>query len=202
MRIVSPEMPSVFPTEYRRRCVDLSISRCWPRSPSTAWPRAMYSSSAECVLAKNCCSRSACASLAASPLPSPSPEPNPPLPASAMLVVLACPAPLLPSPYPDAAVAVAELAYGFSGVAAANGRRPSSSARLSAWAASSRAALSASSRARKSASSARKSRIRSKAFSCLAGLSSCLASALYSSMVRAKAVSDAESEPSAAGVMV
>lgn len=42
--------------------------------------------------------------------------------------------------------------------------------------------------------------MRSNAFSCLVGLSSCLASALYSSMVRAKEVSEAEREPRAAGV--
>ena len=80
------------------------------------------------------------------------------------------------------------------------GRRPSSSARFWAWAASSRAALRASSWARKSDSSARKLRRRSKAFSCLEGLSSCLASWLYSSIVREKEVREAEREPSAAGV--
>lgn len=45
-------------------------------------------------------------------------------------------------------------------------------------------------------------RRRSKAFSCLAGLSSCFARALYSSSVREKAVRLAEREPMAAGVMV
>lgn len=44
--------------------------------------------------------------------------------------------------------------------------------------------------------------MRSLAFSCLAGLSSCLASELYSSMVRWKAVREAESEPRAAGLRI
>lgn len=42
--------------------------------------------------------------------------------------------------------------------------------------------------------------MRSNAFSCLVVLSSCFASALYSSMVRWKAVSEAVREPRAAGV--
>lgn len=43
--------------------------------------------------------------------------------------------------------------------------------------------------------------MRSRAFSCLAGLSSCLASELYSSMVRWKAVREALRDPSAAGLI-
>lgn len=43
--------------------------------------------------------------------------------------------------------------------------------------------------------------MRSRAFSCLAGLSSCLARELYSSMVRWKAVREALREPSAAGLI-
>lgn len=43
--------------------------------------------------------------------------------------------------------------------------------------------------------------MRSRAFSCLAGLSSCFASELYSSMVRWKAVREALREPSAAGLI-
>lgn len=42
--------------------------------------------------------------------------------------------------------------------------------------------------------------MRSLAFSCFAGLSSCLASEWYSSMVFWKEVRDAETEPSAAGL--
>ncbi len=47
----------------------------------------------------------------------------------------------------------------------------------------------------------RKLRILSYAFSCLVGLSSCLARLLYSSIVLLKAVRLAEREPSAAGVI-
>ena len=54
---------------------------------------------------------------------------------------------------------------------------------------------------RYSDSSVRKLRILSYAFSCLIGLSSCLARLLYSSIVLVKAVRLAESEPSAAGVI-
>lgn len=43
--------------------------------------------------------------------------------------------------------------------------------------------------------------MRSRAFSCLAGLSSCFARELYSSMVRWKAVREALRDPSAAGLM-
>ena len=42
--------------------------------------------------------------------------------------------------------------------------------------------------------------MRSKALSCLAGLSSCFARVLYSSMVREKEVREAVREPRAAGV--
>lgn len=59
VRIVSPLTPSVFATLYNRRCVPLSISRCWPRSPSTARPRSRNSSSCELVLEKKDCSRRA-----------------------------------------------------------------------------------------------------------------------------------------------
>lgn len=82
---------------------------------------------------------------------------------------------------------------------AANGLLPSNSARLDACAASSLWVLRVSNWARKSASSERKLRILSKAFSCFAGLSSCLVSWLYSSMVREKAVKEADKEPMAAG---
>ena len=80
------------------------------------------------------------------------------------------------------------------------GRRPRSSERLEACWASSRACFRASNWARRSESSVRKLRMRSLAFSCFAGFSSCRASDVYSSRVREKAVSDAETEPSAAGV--
>lgn len=43
--------------------------------------------------------------------------------------------------------------------------------------------------------------MRSRAFSCLAGLSSCFASELYSSTVRWKAVREALRDPSAAGLI-
>lgn len=97
---------------------------------------------------------------------------------------------------------VAELAYGFSGVAVWNGRRPRSSARFCACAASSREDLRDSSCERKSASSARKLRMRSWAFSCLVATGSCLAREWYSSMVRAKAVREAERAPMEEGVRV
>lgn len=62
MRIVSPLTPSVFATLYSLRCVPFSISRCWPRSPSTARPRSRYSSSCALVLVMKFCSRRACVS--------------------------------------------------------------------------------------------------------------------------------------------
>lgn len=92
------------------------------------------------------------------------------------------------------------FAYGFSGVAVAKGLRPRSSDRFCECSASSRRDFSSSSCVRNEDSSERKFLIRSYAFSCLAGLSSCFASALYSSSVRENAVKEAEREPIAAGV--
>lgn len=80
------------------------------------------------------------------------------------------------------------------------GLRPSSSERLAECCASACCALRASNSDRNSDSSARKFLMRSWAFSCLAVLSSCFASALYSSSVLEKAVSEADMEPRAAGV--
>lgn len=94
------------------------------------------------------------------------------------------------------------FAYGFSGVAVVKGRRPSSSFRFCACIVSSRFSFSSFSCVRNEVSSDRKFLIRSWAFSCFAGFSSCFASALYSSSVLEKAVSEAESEPIAAGVGV
>lgn len=173
------------------------MSLCVPKSPSTAWPRAIYSSSAEFAPAKKFCSRSACSSRDTFSLPSPYPPPPPAL-LSAPLKFLACPPLALPPPNADDEPAA--FAYGFSGVSFAYGLRPSSSFRFWLCTISSRADLTASNSRRYSASSVRKLRIRSLAFSCLAGLSSCLASELYSSIVRWKAVREALREPSAAGL--
>lgn len=57
--IVSPLTPNVFATLYSRRCVPFNISRCCPRSPSTARPRSRNSSSWAFVLEKKDCSRRA-----------------------------------------------------------------------------------------------------------------------------------------------
>lgn len=59
IRIVSPLTPNVFATPYNRFCVPLSISLCWPRSPSTARPRSRYSSSVALVVEKKLASRRA-----------------------------------------------------------------------------------------------------------------------------------------------
>lgn len=82
------------------------------------------------------------------------------------------------------------------------GRLPSSSFLPWPWSASSRALLRASKSLRYSDSSLRKLRMRSFAFSCFAGLSSCFARELYSSIVRWKAVREALREPRAAGLMI
>lgn len=60
MRIVSPLKPRVLATLYSFRCVPLSISRCCPRSPSTARPRSRYSSSWALADWEKDCSRRAC----------------------------------------------------------------------------------------------------------------------------------------------
>ena len=59
IRIVSPLTPRVFATLYSRRCVPLSISRCWPKSASTERPRSRNWSSCEFVFARKDCSRRA-----------------------------------------------------------------------------------------------------------------------------------------------
>jgi hypothetical protein len=67
MRIVSPETPNVFATLYNFLCVFFRISRCSPRSPSTARPRSRYSSNVAFVDVKKFCSRRAWFSRAWSP---------------------------------------------------------------------------------------------------------------------------------------
>lgn len=106
VRMVSPLSPSVLATLYSRRCVFLRISRCSPRSPSTARPRSRNSSSCMFDVEKNDCSRSAASSRPYCELSVPKLSPCEPAPGRVY-------GPVAPVYGP---VEVVAWAYGFSGV--------------------------------------------------------------------------------------
>lgn len=76
IRIVSPLTPRVFATLYNLLWVPLRISRCWPKSPSTARPRSRNSSNWALAVTKKFCSRSACSSRVKFSGPAPKERPS------------------------------------------------------------------------------------------------------------------------------